>query len=64
MSTNLKVSMLKLASSKKTWRMKVSYYFKGLIFYPFLMSDMRNSVSKNGKSLPANLEGDDVYPLF
>lgn len=64
MSTNLKVNMLKLASSKKTWRMKVSYYFKGLMFYPYLMRDERNTVSKNGKALPSGLEGDDVYPLF
>jgi hypothetical protein len=56
--------MLKLAKSKKTWRLKALYYFKGLIFYPFLTRDIHNSSSKNRKSPDAGIEGDDVYPLF
>lgn len=64
MMENLKVSMLKLASSKKTWRMKLMYHLKALLFYPFLIISERSTASKNDKYSSAGVEGDDVYPLF
>ena len=64
MSQNLKSSMFKLALSKKTWRTKLIYHLKALLFYPFIVIDERKAASGSSKSPTAGLEGDDVYPLF
>jgi hypothetical protein len=64
MSENLETSMVKLASSKESLSMKLIYFTKALMFYPFLMNDDRNMKSTSGGSSSASAAGDDVYPLF
>ena len=64
MHESLKTSLLKLAYSKKSRRLRFIYYTKALIFYPFLVYDERYIKSKGDGFSSAASGGDDVYPLF
>lgn len=64
MKTNLMKDIFSLAFTKKNFLEKLFYLFKGIIFWPILISEKRARKEKNNNTSDVSLAGDDVYPLF
>ncbi|MFD2206851.1 hypothetical protein [Kiloniella antarctica] len=64
MSSSLKENMMKMAMSKNTWRLRLVYLLKAMVYYPFLIIEEKKKKAMSGMSSSVSTEGDDVYPLF
>ncbi|MCK5268632.1 MAG: hypothetical protein KAR07_10700 [Spirochaetes bacterium] len=64
MKNDLIVNVLRLSRSKKGALQKISYFLRGVIFFPFLVYEEQKQKKKGGNASEAGQTGDDVYPLF